>query len=155
MFCAVRVDRAAGNKFTQVKRGKAAFVRQRRTVTGDLPGQIVADDVLIQQRVVLRFRFERKYAHCAGHCRPDRVHADIGADIDQHLLRLESRDPFKRIRLLVKKSVYAPARRIVRRDVNDFNIVVAQAGRGGRRIERCRYRRRGGGRRLAAVAPWP
>ena len=78
----------------QVQRGEPGFIGERCAITRHLPRQIVAHDVLVQQRIVLGFGLEREYPDLAGHRRPDRIHADIGADVEHDLPGLKAGYPF-------------------------------------------------------------
>ena len=74
-----------GVKITQIETRKGGFVAQCEAVSSDLLGESIADNISVEECVILRLRFKGKYAHAPGFSRPDCVHANIGADIDEHL----------------------------------------------------------------------
>ena len=59
--------------------------------------------------------------HVARFGSPYGVHADIGANIEEHFARLKAADPFDRIGFLGKQRVDPPLRKHVRGGIDNFS----------------------------------
>jgi hypothetical protein len=104
-----RMAGAADTHVGHVQVEETGLVRQAHAVGLDLLREAVVLDVAVEQRVVLRFRLEGIDPGAPGRRRPDGVHADIGAAVDQDVTRLEARDPLQRPRLLAVDGLDPPA----------------------------------------------
>src|SRR5262245_38448223 len=103
MFCLrfrVRklMDGAPSGELAELELAESRTVGKRDTVGGNRFSEPVAYDVAIEQRKVLRLGLECEYARAAGFRRPDRVHSDVGTDVDQYSALFKSGNPFDRIR---------------------------------------------------------
>jgi hypothetical protein len=105
-----RLALAADPHIGHVQVGQPLCVGQAHAIGPDAALQAVGDDVAVEQCIVLRFWLEGEDLYVSGRGSPDRVHADIGADVGQHIVRLKARDPFQRAGLLLVDTFDPPAR---------------------------------------------
>src|SRR5687767_15469236 len=104
----VGVTGAAGDELRKMEQRKIVAVGERKAIRGNLPAEAVQHDVPVEYREVLRLRLECIDARPMYRRRPDGVHPDVGADIDEDITRLEAGYPFDRVRLLDEEGVDAP-----------------------------------------------
>jgi hypothetical protein len=105
---------------------QAGRIRKREAERLHPVADAVKQDVAVEQRVVLRLRFEGVDARAPGLGGEDRVHAHVRSDVDEHLIARERRDPGERVGLLGVERVDAPPGVLIRRGVHDRDARVLE-----------------------------